>query len=98
MARRPAAAVDEEAELRALSERAEQSRRAVSETAGALAQTIAASASPRRLVRKGAAHVAAPLTGRISRPWLVAVPIAVVLVTSVAVFYLLRRRSGRSAA
>ncbi len=97
-ARRPAAAVDEEAELRALSERAEQSRRAVSETAGALAETIAANTRPRLLVRMGAARAAARLSGRISRPWLAAAPVPVVVVTTVAVLYLLRRRSARSAA
>lgn len=39
---RSAAAVDEEAELRALSDQADRSRRAVAETADALARTISA--------------------------------------------------------
>jgi hypothetical protein len=44
MGRRPAAAVDEEAELRALSAQAEQSRRAVAETADALVRVMSARA------------------------------------------------------
>lgn len=92
--RRTAAAVDEEAELRALSERTQQSRSAVGETAGALAQAIAASAHLSPLVRKSAAH----LTARIPRPWLAAVPVPVALATTVVAVYLLRRRTGPSPA
>lgn len=44
MARRSAAAADEEAVLRALSAQAEQSRQALAETADALARTISARA------------------------------------------------------
>lgn len=45
MARRSAAAADEEAVLRALSAQAEQSRQALAETADALARTISARAT-----------------------------------------------------
>jgi hypothetical protein len=51
MGRRPAAAVDEEAELRALSAQAEQSRRAVAETADALVRVMSARARARARAR-----------------------------------------------
>ncbi len=92
--RHPAAEVDEQAELPALRDRAEQSRRAVAETADALAGAVAANAHLRHLIRRGAAH----LTARISRPWLVIVPVPTVVATTIAAGYLLRRRNGRSPA
>lgn len=53
--RRSAAAADEEAELRALSKRAEQERSAVGDTVQALAEKIADETDVRVLARRGAA-------------------------------------------
>jgi hypothetical protein len=80
MGRRPAAAVDEEAELRALSAQAEQSRRAVAETADALVRVMSARARARARAR---------ISLRLA---VIALP--AVLVLGVGAVYLLRRRSA----
>lgn len=54
-----AATADEEAELRALSSRAERDRQALGDTVQALAEKAADGASVRALARRGAAYIAA---------------------------------------
>jgi hypothetical protein len=92
MGKLPAAAADEEAELRALSDRADQSRQAVAAAADALTGAIAASARPGVFARRTAARAVSPAgqaAGPLRRVATIAVP---VLVLTAATVYLLWQR------
>jgi hypothetical protein len=92
MAKLPVAAADEEAELRALSDRADQSRQAVAGTAAALAELIAAGGRPGVLARRAAGRAARwawPAAGSLRRVTVIAVP---AFVLAGATGYLLWRR------
>ena len=93
MGRLRAAAADEDAELRALSDQAEQTRQAVAETADALTRVITANAHASVLARRVAVRAASAARHAVGprRSMAVAAVPAVVAVT--AAVYLLRRYS-----
>jgi hypothetical protein len=91
MDRLRAAAADEDAELRALSEQAEQTRQAVAETAGALTRAITANARASVLARRVAARAASSACQNIGARRHIAVAVVPAVLVTVAAVYLLRR-------
>jgi hypothetical protein len=93
MGKLPVAAADEEAELRALGDRADQSRQAVAATADALARAIAAGGGPGVLTRRVAARAVGPTwqaAGPLRRAAVIAAPVLVL--TAVTVYLLWQRQ------
>jgi hypothetical protein len=92
MGRRHAAALDEDAELRALSDQAEQGRQAVADTADALTRAITANAHASVLARRVVVRGAASAHQAISpRRFMAVAAVPAVVVVTVAAVYLLRR-------
>ena len=92
MGRLPASALDEDAELRALSDQAERTRQAVAETADALTRAVTANAHASVLARRVAVRAASSARQAFGPRRTMAVAAApVVVVVAAAAVYLLRR-------
>jgi hypothetical protein len=91
MSNLPSASADEEAELRALSDQAEQTRQALAATSDALARAITANAHAGVLARRVVARAASSARQNIGARRYMAVAVVPVIVVTVAAVYLLRR-------